>query len=70
MKITHEHTLHAFINALGLIFFTKDTKETEYSMNKRHMFPQVRLEFESISQKLQKILNKFTDQGVKYGHPQ
>ena len=33
-------------------------------MNKRHMFPQVRVEFESLSQKLQEKLNKFTDQGV------
>ena len=50
---------------LGLdVSFTKYTKETEYAMNKHHMFPQVQVEFESLSQKLQEKLNKFTDQGV------
>ena len=49
---------------LSLIFFSQKTLETEYSMNKRHMFPQVRVYFESLSQKLQEKLNKFTDQGV------
>ena len=34
--------------------FTKCTKESEYSMNKHHMFPQVRLEFEYLSHKLNK----------------
>ena len=34
--------------------FTKCTKESEYSMNKHRMFPQVQVKFESFSQKRQK----------------
>ena len=61
--ITHHMNTQYMLSVmqLGLIIFSQDTKETEYYMNKHHMFSQVRVEFESLSQKLKEKLNKFTN---------